>query len=379
MKTGNCWRAIASLVLALALAPVPASAEDLIIGQVAPLTGVLGDTGKEMVLGAKVYFDHVNARGGVNGRKIKHVVKDDAYVVADTVRLTKEVLEKDKALALIGFAGTGNIGELLKQNVLAEAKVALVAPYTGAEALRNPFNPNIFHIRAGYADEAEEMVKQLDKQGLKRIAVMYQDDPFGKAGLAGVEAAVAKRKYMLVGSAGYEKGTDNVAEAVKQLTAALPQAVIMISINKPSGAFVRQFRVAAPGVQLFNISVVNPKEVARIAGEDLARGVGIAQVMPYPYSSATAVVKEYQQLMAKYAPGQEYSYTSLEEFIGAKVLVEGLKRAGAKPTREGVIKALASLNRFDTGGFVVGFSENNRIGSRFVEVTIIGKNGTLLR
>ena len=324
-------------------------AQDILIGQVAPLSGVLGDTGKEMVLGVKVYFDHVNAKGGINGKKIKHIVKDDAYVVADTVRLTKEMIEKDRVVALIGFAGTGNVGELLKQNVLSDAKIALVAPYTGGEPLRTPFNPNIFHIRAGYADEAEEMVKQLDRQGIKRIAVMYQDDPFGKSGLAGVEAG------------------------------ALPQAVIMISVNKSTGAFIRQFRDVAPGVQLFNISVVNPKELARLAGEDKARGVGIAQVMPYPYSPAVAVVNEYRQLMAKYAPGKELSYTSLEEFIGAKVLVEGLRKAGANPTREKVINALATLRKYDVGGFTVSFAPDNRIGSRFVEVTIIGKNGTLQR
>ena len=354
-----------------------AFAQDILIGQVAPLSGVLGDTGKEMVLGVKVYFDHVNAKGGINGKKIKLIIKDDAYVVADTVRLTREVIEKDRVVALIGFAGTGNVGELLKQNVLADAKIALVAPYTGGEPLRTPFNPNIFHIRAGYADEAEEMVKQLDRQGIKRIAVMYQDDPFGKSGLAGVEAALKKRNLPLIASAGYEKNTDNVTDAVKALAGALPQAVIMISINKSTAAFIRQFRDVAPGVQLFNISVVNPKELARLAGEEKARGVGIAQVMPYPYSPAVAVVNEYQQLMAKYAPGKELSYTSLEEFIGAKVLVEGLRKAGPNPTREKVINALATMRKFDVGGFTVSFSPDNRIGSRFVEVTIIGKNGVL--
>ena len=174
------------------------------------------------------------------------------------------------------------MGELLKQNALADAKIALVAPYTGGEPLRNPFNPNIFHIRAGYAAEAEEMVKQLDRQALKRIAVIYQDDPFGKSSLAGVEAALKKRDLPLIASAGYEKKTDIVTDALKILAGALPQAVIMISVNKSTGAFIRQFRDAAPGVQLFNISVVSPKELARLAGEDNARGVGIAQVMPYP-------------------------------------------------------------------------------------------------
>ena len=367
------------ILAALAFLSLSASAQELLIGQVAPLSGVLADTGKDMVLGAKVYFDHVNATGGIRGRKIRHIVKDDGYVVADTVRLTREAIDNDKVLVLFGFAGTGNVGELLKQNVLSDARIALVAPYTGGEPLRSPFNPNIFHIRAGYGDETEEMIKQLDRQSIKRIAVMYQDDPFGKAGLAGVEVALKKRNIPLLASAGYEKNTDNVTEAVKTLSAALPQAVIMISINKSSGAFISQFRDLAPGVQLFNISVVNPKELVRIATLEKARGVAIAQVMPYPFGTGTAVVKEYQKLMAKYAPGADFTYASLEEFIGAKVLVEGLRRAGANPTREKVVKALESMTRYDTGGFTVSFSPTNRIGSRFVDITIIGKDGTLKR
>ena len=367
------------ILAALAFLSLSASAQELLIGQVAPLSGVLADTGKDMVLGARVYFDHVNATGGIRGRKIRHIVKDDGYVVADTVRLTREAIDNDKVLVLFGFAGTGNVGELLKQNVLSDARIALVAPYTGGEPLRSPFNPNIFHIRAGYGDETEEMIKQLDRQSIKRIAVMYQDDPFGKAGLAGVEVALKKRNIPLLASAGYEKNTDNVTEAVKTLSAALPQAVIMISINKSSGAFISQFRVLAPGVQLFNISVVNPKELVRIATLEKARGVAIAQVMPYPFGTGTAVVKEYQKLMAKYAPGADFTYASLEEFIGAKVLVEGLRRAGANPTREKVVKALESMTRYDAGGFTVSFSPTNRIGSRFVDITIIGKDGTLKR
>jgi ABC-type branched-subunit amino acid transport system substrate-binding protein len=355
-------------------------AEDIVIGQVAPLSGVLADTGKDMVLGAKVYFDYVNEQGGVHGKRIRHVVKDDGYKVDETVRLTREVINKDGALALIGFAGTGNVGELLKQKVLEEANIALVAPYTGGEVLRTPFNPYIFHIRAGYADEAEGIVDQLIMLNMKRIGVMYQDDPFGKAGLEGVEAALKKRGLEIVGTGPYEKNTDNVKQAVQEIAKANPQAVVMISVNKSTAAFSKQIRAVSTVAQLVNISVVNPKEISRLIGPESARGIGVAQVMPYPYSATVGIVKEYQQAMKKYAPaGTELSYTSFEEFVGAKVLVEGLKRAGPGASREKVIRALETLNPFDTGGFTVRFSPNNRIGSRFVEITVIGKDGRLLR
>lgn len=374
------WLRLAAGCLGASFAIGASGADDIVIGQVAPLSGVLADTGKDMVLGARVYFDSVNAKGGVHGRMIRHVVKDDGYKIDETVHLTREVIEKDGALALIGFAGTGNVGELLNRKVLEKANIALVAPYTGGENLRTPFNPHIFHIRAGYADEAEGIVEQLIMLNMKRIGVMYQDDPFGKAGLVGVEAALKKRGLELVGTGAYEKNTDNVADAVKAIAKANPQAVVMISVNKSTAAFSKQIRAVSTVAQLVNISVVNPKEIVRLIGSDNARGIGIAQVMPYPYSPTIFVVREYQQAMKKHAPaGTEMSYTSFEEFVGAKVLVEGLRRAGPNPNREKVIRALETLQAYDVGGFTLNFSPTNRIGSRFVEITVIGKDGRLLR
>lgn len=373
------WGKFVAGCLAAFMASGTSAADDIVIGQVAPLSGLLADTGKDMVTGVSVYLEHVNSQGGVHGRKLRHVIKDDGYKVEDTVRLTKEAIEKDGALALIGFAGTGNVGELLTRKVLESANIALVAPYTGGEVLRTPFNPYIFHIRAGYADEAEGIVNQLVMLNMKRIGIMYQDDPFGKAGLAGVEAALKKRNLQVVGTGAYEKNTDDVTAAVNAIAQANPQAVIMISVNKSTAAFSKQIRGVSTVAQLVNISVVNPKEIVRLIGGDNARGIGIAQVMPYPYSPASAIVKEYQQAMKKYAPGTELSYTSFEEFVGAKVLVEGVRRAGPNPTREKVIRALETLNPYDTGGFTVHFSPTNRVGSRFVEITVIGKDGRLLR
>lgn len=370
---------ITAALLAATIATSAAAGDDIVVAQVAPLSGVLADTGKDMVLGVKVYFDMVNDRGGVHGRHLRHVVKDDGYVVEKTVQMTREAIEKDNALALIGFAGTGNVAELLKQKVLEQANIALVAPYTGGEVLRTPFNPYIFHIRAGYADEAEGIVNQLLLLNMKRIAVMYQDDPFGKAGLEGVQAALKKRGLEVVATGAYEKNTDNVGEAVKSIAKAAPQAVVMISVNKSTAAFSKQIRHATAISQLVNISVVNPKEIVRLIGTHDARGIGIAQVMPYPYSAVLPIVKEYQQAMKKYAPKADLSYTSFEEFVGAKVLVEGLRRAGAGASREKVIQALESLSAYDVGGFTVNFSPTNRVGSRFVEITVIGQDGRLLR
>jgi ABC-type branched-subunit amino acid transport system substrate-binding protein len=383
MGTGR-WKRLhlgAALVLlgSLGMWCAPLLAAELVVAQIAPLSGVLASTGKQMVLGGQIYFDSVNAKGGVNGARIKHVVLDDAYKVDETVRLTQEVLARSDVVALFGFAGTANVGKLLSDGVLDAGGIALVAPYTGGEVLRSPFNPWIFHVRAGYADEAEHMVKQVTTLGMKRVAVMYQDDAFGKAGLAGVEAALASRQLKLAVAAPYERNTDKVDEAVRLINASDAQAVIMISVNRSTAAFAKRYREAGGGAQLYNISVVDPAELVKLAGLQNVHGLGISQVVPYPYSPNLAVVREYQAALKKYAPQESVNYTSFEEFLGAKVLVEGLRRAGPNPTRAKVLKALESLERLDLGGTSVGYSASNRIGSRSVEVTVIGGSGRLMK
>lgn len=369
---------LASLILACTAAAT-AQAAELTIVQVAPLSGVLASTGQQMVLGGQIYFDWVNENGGIHGARIRHVVVDDGYKVDETVRLTREALQKPEVLALFGFAGTANIAKLLSDGVLEAGGAPLVAPYTGGEALRKPYNPYIFHVRAGYADEAEHMINQVVTLGMTRIAVMYQDDAFGKAGLAGVEEAAARRNLKLVAAAPYERNTDQVHNAVKTILGADAQAVIMISVNRSTAAFAAQYRGSGGGGQLFNISVVDPAELVKLAGVQAVHGLGISQVVPYPYMANKPAVREYQTLLQKYGKGQAPSYTSFEEFLGAKVLVEGLRRTGPNPTRARLIQALESLNNFDLGGTRVSFAPGNRVGSRFVEVTVIGATGKLLR
>jgi ABC-type branched-subunit amino acid transport system substrate-binding protein len=353
-----------------------ANAADIIIGQSAPLSGTLASTGKEMVLGAKIHFDEVNAQGGVAGRKIRHIVKDDGYRTEETVRLTRELIEKDKAVGLIGYAGTGNIAELLKQGVLATSKVALVAPYTGGEPLRKPYNPYIFHIRAGYADEAERMIDQFTSVGITRIAVYYQNDAFGLAGLAGVENALAKRKLTLAGRGSYEKGSEDVSAAVASIGKASPQAVVMVAVLRPAAAFVREYRKTEPGAQIFSISVINGPELFKLAGDKVARGVGITQVVPSPHRGTQKIVQEYRDALRKHAPQAQPSYTSFEEYIGARVLVEGLRRIKGEVSAEALLKALETVDT-DLGGFRVRFGPDKRIGSDFIEVTLLRGDGSL--
>ncbi|HET6828107.1 MAG TPA: ABC transporter substrate-binding protein [Ramlibacter sp.] len=366
---------------ALALGPLAAiAADEIVIGQVAPLTGTIAGTGEEYVAGGAAYFAHVNAKGGIYGRKIRVVVKDDGYKPDLTLSQTKALLADEKPLALFGFVGTGNVLALNKNKVLEDAGIALMAPYTGAQDLRDPMNPYIFHIRASYTDETSRMVEHLHTIGLRRFAVMYQDDPFGKSGLAGAERAVQKLGMQLVAKGGYDRTKpEEVDAAIAAIAPANPDAIIMVSVNRASAAFVKKMREKGSRARLFSISVVNFKELLKNAGEEMVRGVGISQVMPYPYSSKVPVAHEFQQMMAKYQPGKTVSYASMESYIAAKILVEAIRRSGGNPTREKVISQLEKMNNYDVGGFKVSFGPDNRVGSRFVEVTVIGPDGRLMR
>jgi branched-chain amino acid transport system substrate-binding protein len=366
---------------ALALGPlVAAAADEIVIGQVAPLSGTIAGTGEEYVAGGAAYFAHVNAKGGIYGRKIRVVVKDDSYKPDLTLSQTKALLADEKPLALFGFVGTGNVLALNKNKVLEDAGIALMAPYTGAQDLRDPMNPYIFHIRASYTDETSRMVEHLHTIGLRRFAVMYQDDPFGKSGLAGAERAVQKLGMQLVAKGGYDRTKpEEVDAAIAAIAPANPDAIIMVSVNRASAAFVKKMREKGSRARLFSISVVNFKELLKNAGEEMVRGVGISQVMPYPYSPKVPVAHEFQQMMAKYQPGKTVSYASMESYIAAKILVEAIRRSGGNPTREKVISQLEKMNNYDVGGFKVSFGPDNRVGSRFVEVTVIGPDGKLMR
>jgi len=378
----SLWKRVLSLGLfaCLATAQAAVTQDEIVIGQVAPLTGTIAGTGNEYVAGGAAYFAYVNDNGGIHGRKIRVVVKDDSYKPDQTLALTRQLLAEDKPLALFGFIGTANVLGLNKNKVLEDAGIALLAPYTGAQDLRNPMHPNIFHIRASYTDETAGMVEHLHTIGVRRIAVMYQDDAFGKSGLAGAESALKKLGLELAAKGGYDRTKpEEVDAAVAAIAPSNPDAVIMVSVNRASAAFIKKLRALGSQAQLFSISVVNFKELLVNAGADHARGVGISQVMPYPYSARVPVVREFQAMMAKYQPDKVISYASIESFIAAKILVEAMRRSGPDLTRQKIITQLDKLNNYDVGGFRVTFTPENHTGSKFMEVTVIGRDGRLLR
>ncbi|MDQ5877293.1 MAG: hypothetical protein QG638_24, partial [Pseudomonadota bacterium] len=322
------------------------------------------------------YFKSVNSKGGVSGRKIELVTLDDGYVVDRTVANAKKLLDENNVFAFFGMFGSANYGALVP--MINERNVPSVAPYTGSDGLRTQLSPTTFWLRASYGDETEKIVDQLTTLGINRIAVFYQDDAFGKAGLAGVDAALAKRKLKTLATGVYDKTKNDVGEAVKTIGAADPQAVVMISTYKPTAAFVKQMRQSGKLPQFFALSVVGLKALHAELGAEAA-GIAISQVVPFPDNATAPVVREMKQLPPEMLPASGVTYTTLEGYIAAKVMVEALRRAGATLSREKLVAALESMRDYDVGGYPVNYAGGNRLGSRFAEVTIVSKSGKLMR
>ena len=351
------------------------TSKSILLGQSAAFSGPAAQLGIQMNLGTKAYFDHVNAQGGVFGRKIELRTRDDKYEATLCVENTKKFIEEDKVFALVSYIGTPTTAAAMP--IFTEAKVPLVGPFTGAEVLRNPVNRYIFNVRASYFDETEKIVEQLVSTGNHKIAVFYQDDAYGQAGLKGVELAMGRRNMKIAALGKVERNTVKVQDAVQTIHSAQPDGVIMISAYTSIAEFVRQMKAAGSTTQFHNVSFVGSKALADTL-KDEGYGVAISQVVPFPWSPSVPIVKEYQEVLGK-AGNTDFNFSSLEGYIVAKVMVEGLKRSGKDLTREKLISALEGMNRVDIGEFMVSFSPTNHSGSKFVDLTMIGHGGKFIK
>jgi branched-chain amino acid transport system substrate-binding protein len=346
--------------------------QKITLGQSAAFSGPAAQLGIQLHAGAKAYFDQVNAQGGVFGRKIEIVKLDDKYEADLAAANTRKLIEGDDVFALFGYVGTPTSNAALP--IFTRAKVPFFAPFTGAQSLREPFNRQIFNIRASYFDETEHLVERLVRTGMKNIAVFYQNDAYGKAGLAGVERALKKMGVHMVDTATVERNSVDVAKAVDKLLPKRPDVIIQISAYASCSAYIKDMRKAGYTGQFYNVSFVGSQALADALGKE-GPGVVISQVVPFPWHGAVPVVSEYTKVMQR-AGIQDLNFSSLEGFLAAKIFVEGLKRSGRNLTRDRLISALESINtsNYDVGGFDVNFSPSSHNGSKFVDMTMITKD-----
>jgi ABC-type branched-subunit amino acid transport system substrate-binding protein len=366
----------AAVAGAIALASsYPAAAEDgvaadsITFGQAAVLEGPASALGQGMRAGIQAAFDEVNARGGVHGRKLKLVSRDDGYEPDRAIAETKKLIDEDKVFALIGPVGTPT--SAAAQPIATAAKVPFIGPFTGAGFLRNPKLDNVINVRASYGAETEAWIKHLTEDlKVKKIAIFYQDDAFGRAGLDGVKAAMGKRGLELAGEATYERNTVAVKTALLTLKRAEPEAVVMVGPYKPCAEFIRLARKLAFNPVFVNISFVGASALAKELGPD-GKGVVVSQVVPFPWDTSLKVVADYQAAI-KGAP----DFVSLEGYLVGRLAIAALDKMGAAPTRDGLIKAIKDTGTFDIGGLAMTFGPSKNQGLDQVFLTVIQADGS---
>lgn len=345
---------------------------EISVAHVIPLSGVSGATGAGYSLGARILFDHVNARGGVRGRKIRYVVYDDALETERSVQLVRRALEKDKPVAFLGLFGTPNFLAVHADGAISTAGVAMVGGATGASAVAAL--PGVYAVKPHYADEVDAFFRQLSTVALSRVAFVYQDDNFGRDVLASAESIKGRYGIQIVHAAGYERNTNKVEPAVQSLLDARPQAIFLAAATSAGIEFIRQYRQRGGAAQLYGLSIVDSKQVVEKLGS-LANGYAFSSVLPLPSRTWIAVRREFDQLAAG-RPGT--TTRSIEGFIAAKAVVHAMEQAN-ELTPAGVKRALNAMKGVNMGDFFLDFSVPGQAGSRRVEYVMIGKSGSIIR
>ena len=366
----------AALAGAIALAPSYAvaaedgvAADSITFGQAAVLEGPASALGQGMRAGILAAFDEVNARGGVHGRKLKLVSRDDGYEPDRAIAETKKLIDEDKVFALIGPVGTPT--SAAAQPIATAAHVPFIGPFTGAGFLRNPKLENVINVRASYGAETEAWIKHLTEDlKVNKIAIFYQDDAFGRAGLDGVKAAMGKRGMELAAEATFERNTVAVKTALLTLKRAEPEAVVMVGPYKPCAEFIRLARKLAFNPVFVNISFVGASALAKDLGPD-GKGVVVSQVVPFPWDTSLKVVADYQAAI-KGAP----DFVSLEGYLVGRLTIAALEKMGAAPTRDGLIKAIKDTGKFDIGGLAMTFGPAKNEGLDQVFLTVVQPDGS---
>ncbi|MBX3607269.1 MAG: ABC transporter substrate-binding protein [Piscinibacter sp.] len=370
------WKqALAAIAAGLGMALPAAAADPIVIGQVAPFSGPQAITGKAIHAGAKLYFDAVNARGGVRGRPIKLVTRDDAQKPEESVRLTRELIAAEAPLALIGTVGTANLEALAKDGVLAQQRVSMVGAVSGAASVVQA--PGMHIVKASYHDEVGRLFSQLAGVGVKRVGLVIQEDGLGRDVLAGAEAAAQRHGIDLAVRTSYPRNTVAVEKAVSEIVASKVQVVFLGATTAAGIEFVRQYAAAGGTATLYGLSIIDTDALFKALGPERARGYAFSVVLPLAHQTNRPVVREYLQLRQA-SSDPALSARSIEGFVAAKALVKVLEGT-TNLTPAGVTAALATARAVDVGGYLLDFSANDRPGSRYVDFAMFGAQGRILQ
>ena len=342
---------------------------DLIIGQCAPLTGPAQRLGTGMNEGLRAAFEEANRSGGVHGRHLRLLAEDDGYEPEQSVDCTMRMIEQHHVFALSGYVGTPTAAVAVP--IAEESKVPLVGLFTGALLLRTPVRRYVLNTRASYDDETEAIVGYLTKNSPSaKIAVFYQNDSFGLAGLNGVVRALSRRGKEIVGKGSFERNTTAVKSGLARIVAVHPDAVILIAPYKPTAAFVREARAEGITARFAAISFAGIENLIAELGE-AAAGIIASQVVPNPRDVTTPVVRDYQAAMRVAFPGANPSYVSFEGYVAGRVLVAALERGSKDMSADDLVDTFDGMRDLDLGGMKFSFSDSNHQGSNLVFLTVV--------
>lgn len=358
----------------------PAHAEDgisdntIVFGQPAVLEGPAAALGLGMQAGLTAAFEEANRKGGVHGRKLKLISENDGYEPSKSITATKKLIEQDKVFALIGPVGTPTAAAA--QPIAMEAKVPYIGAFTGAGFLRNPQLGNVVNVRASYDAETEAWVRHLTEDlKIKKIAIFYQDDAFGRAGLSGFKKAMDKRGMEIAGDAVFQRNTTAVKMALITLRRLQPEAVVMVGPYKPCAEFIKLARSLGFDPVFVNISFVGAVALAKELGID-GEGVIVSQVVPFPWDASLPVVADYHAAIKAIDDRAKPEFVSLEGYLVGRLAIAALEKAGRDVTREGLLKVIRDTGAFEIGGLTLTYGPKDNEGLDKIFMTVIQEDGS---
>lgn len=347
----------------------------IVFGQSAAFGGPAAALGLGMREGILAAFSEANAAGGVNDRKLELISYDDGYEPEKAIANSERLIDKDGVFALVGEVGTPTSNAT--QPIATQAGVPFIGPLTGAAFLRNPALGNVINIRGSYDQETETWIEHLTTDlRISRIAILYQDDTFGRAGLTGVTKAMEKRGMKLVAEATYERNTTAVKMALLEIRKADPQAVVMIGTYKPCAVFIKLAHWLKLNPVFVNISFVDANALAKELGQD-GKGVVVTQVVPYPGDTGLPLVARYQKALKKANPDAKIGFVSLEGYMVGRLVVEALAKVKGPVTRQGLLSTVKQVGTFDLDGITLSYGPDDNQGMHRVFLTVIQADGSI--
>jgi ABC-type branched-subunit amino acid transport system substrate-binding protein len=365
----------ASMAMTCAACAEPGVYNDKIVfGESAAFAGPTAALGLGMRAGILAAFKEANAAGGINGRRLELISYDDGYEPEKAIQNTNRLIKDDKVFALMGEVGTPT--SMAVQPVATEAKVPFIGPFTGAAFLRNPDFDNVINVRASYNQETEAWIEHLTSDlKLTRIAILYQDDSYGRAGLSGVEQALQKRAMKLVAEGTYRRNTTAIKTALLAIRKGDPQAVVMVGAYAPCAEFIKLAKQIKLDAVFVNISFVGSNALAKELGEEGA-GVVVTQVVPFPLDTSLPLVAQYQAALKAASPDEEPGFVSLEGYMVGRLVIAALDKLGPDVTRTSLLETIYKAGTFDLGGIKLHYGPKDNQGMDQVFLTVIQPDGS---